>query len=88
MEAMIEIWRSIRLVHLTMNFLGAIFDKKCYQELFCNIVCEKIIMNTLFSILVPHGSPETNCITEKSILKNTQQITGLLSYDRLPSNHQ
>ena len=29
-----EIWRSIKLAHLTMNFSEATFDRKFYQELF------------------------------------------------------
>ena len=45
-------------------------------------------MNSFFSILVPPGSPETDCITAKIILENWWQITGLLSYDPLPLNSE
>ena len=41
-------------------------------------------MNSFFSILVPPGSRETDCITEKTILEKSRQISGLLGYDPLP----
>ena len=45
-------------------------------------------MNSFFGILVPPGSPETDCITEKTMLENWRQIAGLLSYDPLLLNCQ